>query len=330
MKIAKKIVLTLLFPALMFVVMLVLTAVYARNTGRPDIFLSSDLIRYVIMNSCMSVCVALAIWLQLKNGRFDFSNGASMILTAIIAGDIGNRAGSPIVVFLVAIVCGVVLCSFTAFVYTFGRLQTVIATIGVTLLYESLTYLVAGGNGVTIYFDNNMSIFGRVPLVFIPAGLAILVFLVYDNMTSAGRKGKILAKNQSAGVNIGIKERKNVFTTYIVAGIIIGFAATTYVSQNAVAVQSGLSTSGIMFSYIVPVYMGTFIGRATKDVIGISAAAVGLSIMNYGLNCMNLGAGGWQQIIFGVFVMCFYTMSAQSDKIMAFFNKRKAVEGAVQ
>jgi ABC-type dipeptide/oligopeptide/nickel transport system permease subunit len=106
-------------------------------------------------------------------------------------------------------------------------------------------------------------------------------------------------------------------------GAIVGLAATIYVSQNQVLPQSGLSTAGIMFSYIVPVYMGMFIGLASNDVIGISIAAVGMAIFNYGLNCMNLGGGGWQQIIMGVFVMCFYTFSAQLNNIKAFFRRKK-------
>ena len=80
-----------------------------------------------------------------------------------------------------------------------------------------------------------------------------------------------------------------------------------------------------MFSYIVPVFMGTFIGLASNDVIGIAIAAIGMEILNYGLNCLNLGAGGWQQIIMGIFVLGFYTFSSQSGRIAAFFEKRKAV-----
>ena len=62
-----------------------------------------------------------------------------------------------------------------------------------------------------------------------------------------------------------------------------------------------------------------------NDVIGIAIAAIGMEILNYGLNCLNLGAGGWQQIIMGIFVLGFYTFSSQSGRIAAFFEKRKAV-----
>ncbi len=323
MKLINRIFLTLLFPVLMFLAMWAITASNpACYVNGKFIFLGFDLVRFVILNACQSICVALAIWMQLKNGRFDFSNGAAMILTAIIAGNVGLRTGSIWLTLLVAVLCGIVLCAITAAVYMLGRLPVVIATIGMTLLYESLTYLVFGGGGISNFYQNNtLSFFGHLPGVFIPTILAMAIFLFYTNYTVTGRKGKILANNQSAGVNIGIWEEANVSQTAMFTGAIVGLAATIYVSQNQVLPQSGLSTSGIMFSYIVPVYMGMFIGLASNDVIGISIAAIGMAIFNYGLNCMNLGGGGWQQIIMGVFVMGFYTFSAQLNNIKKAFRR---------
>ncbi len=331
MKLTKRIFLTLLFPVLMFLVMWAITASNpACYVNGKFIFLGFDLVRFVITSACQSICVALAIWMQLKNGRFDFSNGAAMILTAIIAGNVGLRTGSPWLTMLVAILVGIVLCAITAAVYMLGRLPIVIATIGVTLLYESLTYLIFGGGGVSNFYQNDtLAIFGHLPGVLLPTALAMGIFLFYSNFTVTGRKGKILANNQAAGVNIGIWEEANVSQTAMFTGAIVGLAATIYVSQNQVLPQSGLSTAGIMFSYIVPVYMGMFIGLASNDVIGISIAAVGMAIFNYGLNCMNLGGGGWQQIIMGVFVMCFYTFSAQLNNIKAIFRKKFGKENAV-
>lgn len=323
MKIIKKIILTLLFPVLMFTAMLIITASNPKCYVNGNfIFLGYDLVRFVVLNSCQTICVALAIYLQLKNGRFDFSTGAAMILAAIFAGNLGSMAGSPYVGFLVALVAAVVISCFTAVVYINGRLPIIISTIGVTLLYESLTYLVFGGTGISVFYqDTSLSIFGRMPGVFIPAVLAMIIFLVYDKKTVEGRRGKVLSNNQSSAVNIGIDERFNTLISYVFSGLIIGCAAIIYLSQNRVNVQSGLSTSGIMFSYIVSVYMGRFIGLASNDAIGISVSAISMSIMNYGLNCLNVGSGGWQQIIMGVFVMCFYAMSARIDDITGLFKR---------
>lgn len=306
----------------MFLVMLLITLNNPKCFVNGNfIFLRKDLFVQVAVNSCQTICVALAIWMQLKNGRFDFSGGATMILAAILAGSYGKQTGSPFVALAVAVIVAIVLCMITAAVYTIGRVPVIICTIGMTLLYESLTYLVVGGEGIRGFFSTaKLAVFGRVPGIFIPTALAIAVFYIYSNLTTAGRKGKILANNQSAGVNIGISEKKNVFASYLATGFIIGFAAIIYISQNDVNPQSGLATSGILFSYIVPVFMGTFIGIASNDVIGIAIAAIGMEIMNYGLNCLNLGAGGWQQIILGMFVLGFYAFSAQSYKITNFFQ----------
>ena len=330
MKLLKRVVITLLFPTAIFLVMWAVCAANPKCYVNGDfIFLTSDMIRQVFLTACQSTCVALAIWLQLKNGRFDFSGGASMILTAIVAGNIGLMTRSPVLMLLVAAVTGVAVSLGVAAVYSYGRLPIVIATIGVTLLYESLTYIIFGGNGVsTVYSDTVLSLFGRAPMAIVPTVIAVVTFLVYDQFTTAGRKGKILSRNQSAGVNIGIDEVKIVFVSYVFRGIIIGMAAVIYVSQNKVDPQSGLATSGIMFSYIVPVYMGTFIGMASTDYIGIMVSSVGMAILNYGLSCMNLGAGGMQQIIMGIFVLGFYSFEAQLGNIQKLFAKITKKEAA--
>ncbi len=324
-KYVKKAVLTFIFPVLAFAAMLIITASNKSCfVNGKFIFLTADMIRQVIMSTCMTVCVALAIWLQLKNGRFDFSGGASMILTAIIAGSIGIRTGNVWTAFAAALICGVVLSVVTAGVYIIGRLPIIICTIGMTLLYESLTYLVFGGQGITTFYSSGyLAVFGRLPGIALPTLIAVATFIVFNYFTTAGRKGKILASNQNAGVNIGINEKKNILISYVFTGIIIGMAAIVYASQNGVAPQSGLSTSGIMFSYIVPVFMGMFIGQASCDVIGIIMASIGMGIMNYGLNCINLGSGGWSQIILGCFVLGFYTFQAQAWRLQLFFGRRK-------
>lgn len=325
MKIMKKLVLTLAFPVLMFLGMLLITASNPQcYVNGQLIFLKAGLIAEVCKNTSLSICVALAIWLQFKNGRFDFSGGATMVFAAIVAGNIGKATGSPFVALIVAVVMGVMLSIITGTVYVFSRVPIIICTIGMTFLYESLTYIIFNGKGLRgFYSSHSLAFFGKIPGIFIPAGLAIAIFVIYNYFTVSGRRNKILANNQLSGVNVGINEKRDVIISYVFTGLIIGVAAIIYASRNDIDAQGGLATSGILFSYIVPVFMGMFIGRASCDVVGIMMAAIGMEIMNYGLQCMNLGAGGWQQIIFGLFVLGFYTFSSQSGKIIEFLKKKK-------
>ena len=109
-----------------------------------------------------------------------FSGGASMVLAAIGAGYVGQHTGSMWAAFATAIALGVVLSMGTAIVYIVGRLPIIICTIGMTLLYESLTYLLFGGQGIRGFYSTPaLSQMGRMPLVLLPAVLAMILFVVY-------------------------------------------------------------------------------------------------------------------------------------------------------
>lgn len=309
--------LTLAFPALIFVVMLIITL-----ANGIDYYVSGMMVRQVVTDASLTTIIALAIYLQFKNGRFDFSGGATMILSAIIAGNVTLLLGGDSVVFMVlSVVCGVVLSILTASVYIASKVPVIICTIGMTLLYESLTYVLFDAEGLSVISRVEMVLFGRVPYIFIPLLIVLALFIFFTYFTAEGRRAKLLSGNQKVAVSIGIRENKNVLITYIICGVILGFGALVYGSQQIINTQSNLSTSSILFSYIVPVFIGMFIGTASIDAVGVVVAAVGMELLNYGLDCLGVGAGGYQQIIFGMFMLAFYAFSAQSGNIKKFFQK---------
>ncbi len=158
-------------------------------------------------------------------------------------------------------------------------------------------------------------------MVLTPLLIVLALFIFFTYFTAEGRRAKLLSGNQKVAVNIGIRENKNVLITYIICGIILGFGALVYGSQQIINTQSNLSTSSILFSYIVPVFIGMFIGSASIDAIGVVVAAIGMELLNYGLDCLGVGSGGYQQIIFGMFMLAFYAFSAQAGNIKKVLNK---------
>lgn len=318
MTIIKKTGLTIAFPLAMFIVMMIITAA----AGKANLYASSTMVMQVMRDASLTTIIAMAIYLQFKNGRFDFSGGATMILTGLIAALIARDAGNSAWLMLVlCIVIGVVFSVFTASAYVASRVPIIICTIAVTLLYESLTYVINNGAGISIISTTSLAIFGTAPYIFIPLLIAVALFIFYSYFTTEGRRSKLLAGNQKIASNIGINETKSIYVTYIVTGVLLGLGALIYTSQNTIAAQSNLSTSSILFSYIVPVFIGMFLGSASIDAIGIVVAAVGMEFMNYGLDCLGVGSGGWQQIIFGMFMLGFYAFSAKSAELKAFFER---------
>ena len=299
----KRFILTMLFPLVVYIVMYIL----AKSKGVTYYGLTVDMWRTVLVNTSSTAVAALAIWLQVKNGRFDFSGGATMVLAAIVAGNIT----------ILCIVMGTALSGFTAIIYIYGRLPIMICTIGVALLYESVTYLIFDAKGLSILSNAKITLFGRMPYILIVLAIAVAVFVVYSYCTVAGKRSKALANNQQSAVNIGINEKRNVIQTFLICGILLGCAACIYGSNNQVKPQSGLSTAGTLFQNIIPAYMGMFVGAASVDAIGVVVAAFAMEILNFGLSCIGYGSGGWQQIIVGTFMLAFYTITAQWPRIQA-------------
>ena len=316
----RRFILTMLFPVVVYIVMYIL----AKSKGVTYFNLSFDMWRTVLVNTSSTAVAALAIWLQVKNGRFDFSGGATMVLSAIIAGNVVLNADlGPFAFMILCIVVGVILSVITAVIYIYGRLPIMICTIGVALLFESITYLIFKARGLSILSNTKLTVFGRMPYILIVLAIAVIVFVVYSYKTVAGKRSKALANNQQAAVNIGINEKKNVIQTFIICGILLGCAACIFGSNNQVKPQSGLSTAGTLFQNIIPAYMGVFVGAASVDAVGVVVAALAMEILNYGLSCIGYGSGGWQQIIVGTFMLLFYSVTAQWPRIQAAKAKKR-------
>lgn len=322
--ILKRFALTIVFPLLIFVVMLLIT----RSQGVTYYGTSAGMWRDVFVNTASTATAALAIWLQVKNGRFDFSGGSVMVLAAILAGNIAYMYKlGPVGYLILCIIISVILNIITSLIYIYGRLPIMICTIGVALLYESITYLVFDARGLNIMSDTHITMFGKMPGIIVVLVIAVGVFFVYNYLLVDGKRSKLLSNNQQAAVNIGVKEKGNVIRTFIICGIILGCAACVHGSNNNVAPQAGLATSATLFSNIIPAYMGMIVGMASVDVIGVVMAALGMEFLNYGLACMGY-KNGWQQIIVGTFMLAFYAFTAQLPRIKAAKAKKARIAAA--
>lgn len=319
----KRCFLTLLFPLAIYVVMYIIT----KSQGVTYYGINKDMWRTVLVNTCMTGVAALAIWTQIKNGRFDFSGGSTMVLAAIVAGNIAmDYKLNPVAYLLICILMGAILSTFTGVIYIVGRLPIMICTIGVALLYESFTYLVYDAEGLNMMSNTKLTVFGRMPYILIVLAIALIVFIVYCYLTVPGKRAKLLSNNQQVGVNIGIKEKKNVLQTFFMCGILLGCAAAIFGSNNTVAPQAGLSTANTLFANIIPAYMGIFVGAVSVDALGVVLASLGMAILNYGLSCIGLGSGGWQSIIVGTFMLAFYTLTAQWPRWKESYTRKKRLK----
>lgn len=306
----KRVVGTFMLPVGMFLAMMVL----CYSNGK--MYYGTWLMWQTLMvDIAVSVTCALGIGLQFKNGRFDFSGGAIMLVAGIIAGnearDHDNNIGLMLV--LCMVIC-IALSMIVALLYVYGRLPIIIATIGMALLYEAVTCLIYGGTGINLVSNMTLRRFSTFPYVMIPLVLAILVYMFYSHFSVSGKQGALLANNQQSAVHIGIDERKNVLMSYLFSGILFGLATMIWVAKDIHGASfSSLTTVGELFNNILPVFIGLMLAGFCGDTIGTIMGSVTLCLLSYALKAVfsNEMGTALSTIITGVFILLLNVVSAQ-------------------
>ena len=310
MKILKRIGGTIMLPALVYIVMMILCYTHGKMY-----FGTWMMWKTLIVDIAVSVTCALGIGLQFKCGRFDFSGGAIMLVAGIIAGNMARNAENSVVLMVVlAMVICIILSLLVAVLYVYGRLPIIIATIGMAMLYEAVTCLLYGGSGVNLVPNMTLRIFATFPYVLIPLVLAIAVYAFYSYFTTTGKQAVLLANNQQSAVNIGINENKNVIISYIFSGILFGLATVIWLTKDIhKASFSSLTTVGELFSNILPVFIGLMLVNFCGDTIGIIMGSITLCLLNYGLKAVysNETGSAIATIVTGVFILVLNVVSAQ-------------------
>ena len=331
MNILKRVAGTLMLPVIMFVIMKILC-----DANGKTYFGTWKMWKTLIPSVAVSISCAMGIGLQFKNGRFDFSGGSIMLVSAIIAGSVGRSIGGNagmLAFCALCLVCCVGLSVLVAVVYVYGRLPIMIATIGMALVYESLTCLIFGGGGVTLLSVSFIKQLSAYPLVLIPLAGAVIVYAIYNYAATTGKRSLLLANNQQAAVNIGINENKEVILSYVYSGLIFGFATIIWASTaKHDASYSSLSTVSELFSNILPVFVGLYIGVFCGDTIGIIMGSLSICMMKYGLQAVlkaELG-GAVSTAMMGIFVFLVNLVAGQGANIKKLFSKMTVTHGAAK
>lgn len=316
-KAAKQTGATLALPVIVYILLLIISGIGGH--GFLNIF-SGAALSSILTDAAYMTIVALGIGFQLKFGRFDFSGGALIVVSATIGGVVADAcSGGIIVLVLVSVIAAVVLSVINASVYSWIKIPISVVSLAMAYLFEAIPGIVLGGDaGPDIMFMPEYNTLGLFPLILVPFAVACILYFCYDKFTVVGRQSTLLARNQGAAVNIGINEKKNVIVCYIVSGILFGLAGAVYATQNTlVVITTPLQTAGTLFSNIIPSLVGLFLSRFIDDTLGTFVGAFTISMLYFGLESMGV-LSGMRTIYYAVFLAAFIFISGFWDQIKMF------------
>lgn len=297
---------TLIFPVAMWLLFLIISAI-GGNTGS---FTSASGFEYIFRQSVMPTIVAMAIALPLSGGRWDFATGTIVVLGGIIGGNIGLAISeNAAVVLLCCIVSSTLLAAIEAVAYIVLRVPNMIVSLGIVMVYESFTSILFDGLGIQLNRYDGIIAVTQAPWCYIILAAVLVVMYILLEWTKFGADCKSLGKNAPLAINSGVKEKKNIFLTYMVVGVLLGIAALFNACQANVTPVSNLGSASIMYSSMGAVLVGLFLADFTCMPWGVWIGAAGMQTMTYGMVCSGIDSS-LQTVVTGIVIVLIMAYTA--------------------
>lgn len=309
-KIVKNIGMTLAIPVIVYLFFMIICNLSGvKGFGVGDDFMT------MVYTTLYSGLIALAMSYNLTCGRFDFSVGATLVLSAIVGGNIAkdnhlNAWAMLAIVVLIAAVLGLI----SGVAYVLLKIPPMVVSIGVAMVYEALGLLFNRAKGVKM-IGNAALIFSKPPYSLLIFGAALLILIFLYNFTKFGYQWKMLRSGQKISVDIGINEKLNAVICYVIAGVLLGLAACMYLSKfGMVTPEIGLSSSSYFMSAFLPLFIGGAIEKYSDKNIGVVMGAFTQAVITSGFAKLGLG-NSVQTVLNGAIVMAFLVYTSNSYKI---------------
>lgn len=325
----RKIIGTLAIPVIVAAVLLIICAANGKS-----MIANRTSFNYFVLYAAIVMITTMALSINLNSGRFDFSLGSMAVLSAVLSAKItyallGGGAGSAVLMLALCIVIGGLVGLVSGALYAALRIPPIITSLGVTLIYEGITFTITGGKYVMDEVRSaSMTAFSGNwywPLIVIVVVLAVIVYL-FDH-TKFGYDYKALQNGQKVAVNTGIREVPNALWCYVICGALMGIVGFLNAarSSNINGGSLNFGSIGIMFTAFLPMFIGGYIGRFSNEKLGYLLAAVCMSMLNSTFAALaNQVSASTQSIINAVLLVLFLIYLNNEGLLRKILSPKKA------
>jgi fructose transport system permease protein len=251
-------------------------------------FLSLDNFSLVVEQSLVVGTLALGQTLVILTAGIDLANAAIMVFGTLLMAKLAGGGG------FTALLAGIVLCAavgaISGVLVTSLRLPPFIVTLGMLTVVAASSRIFAAGqsfpvtNGLLNLLGQRFYLFGRVEITLgMLLGVVMFVVLWYAlTRTAWGRHVYALGNDPEAARLTGIHVNRTLFSVYLLAGIVYGFAAWQAIGRIPNADPNAYQT-GNLDSITAVVIGGTSLFGGRGGVLGTLVGALIVSVLRSGL-----------------------------------------------
>ena len=274
-------------------------------------FLSVGNIRDILVQCAPAAIVACGMTLVIVMGEIDISVGSMMGLLAAVLGILTStqRMGLPVGVGVaITLALGSALGLVNGLLVTYGRVPSIIVTLGMLTVLRGVTEILMGGEWISgmpsgLRFLGSGSVAG-IPACLIAAAVVIVAFIILATNTRLGRRIYAVGGNEEAARLAGLPVRRLKILVFVLTGFLTAVAMLVSATQLSV-IESGIG-GGFELLVVTCVMVG---GASTSGGIGTIAGsvlgAILLGMIRTELIFLKLGPAStyWERAIQGAFIL---------------------------
>jgi rhamnose transport system permease protein len=299
---------------LLFLIFLILIVLVFFSVSIPGYFSSSFFNR--ISTSVVVVAVlAVGQTLVFLTRNFDLSLGSIVGFTAYFVGQQlwHHPTIPPVAAVLLAIAVGMLMGSINGVLVAYGRVPSIITTIGTLAIYRGL--LVGYSNAVPITTDHlpqwivnlsGLSLFtiGRVEIRALTVIMiaVVVIFQLVLSYTVFGRRLYAIGSNPEAARIAGFPAQRMVFLAFLMSGALGGLAGFLFLARfGNITVLAGI---GMEFESIAAVVVGGVSNMGgSGTVIGAFLGAELIDLLENSLFRWAVISEFWRDFILGMLIL---------------------------
>jgi len=275
----------------------------------PSFLFSQDGWRDLLLTPSMLVLISVGQAVVIVTRNVDLSVGSTVGLSAYLCGRLFiDFPGIPIIVVVVLCMAfGAVLGLINGALTAYGKVPSLVITLGTMYAYRGAAVLWAGSNRINASnLPDTFLNLGTDSLLWIPylaiiALVATLVIGWYLRNRRAGREFYALGSDPDAAELYGLRVRRRILAAFLISGALAGLAGVLFAARYGTA-DSQTGTGLELQSVGAAVIGGVAIFGGSGTVYGAAIGAMLLMTINRALPILGI-QDFWQQAVVGILII---------------------------
>jgi len=270
----------------------VLVLEFVLFTSISPYFLSVDTLSDASFNFTERALVALPLALLIVAGEIDISVGAIMALASVAMGLAAEQGVGTPGLACIGLATGLAAGCVNGALVTWGRVPSIVATIGTMTFFRGIAYAVLGDRVLKNY-PESFAVFGQ-GYAFGPVSIELALFIVLAivfglvlHRTRWGRAIFAIGANPVATRFAGIPVDRYRFVLFALTGMASGLAALLLTSRLG-STRPSIAQGWELEIISIVILGGVSVWGGKGSILGVVLAALVFGLVTFGLGLMNI------------------------------------------